>query len=375
MKCVCLVGLSLLACACALAQVEVAVRPAQPLLDVSSKGQHLSVDFAVTNHEAVTMRLVRIDAEALDGSGALMERRTVNSNGLSPGIAVVGVGRIETGQTADVFNPFDLFAAEMPVVAVRFVFFLDREADATAAQRNRSRSPEDWDVRVPVTVRPVRYKDRVNLRLPMRGPLFVWDGHDALSHHRRVPLDDAKVRGMGIVANSNRYAVDLVVTDASGAMHRQVVHSREDWFCYGAPIYAPGAGVVVEARGDLPENDFLEGRMVEAHVPEGADPRELGNHVLIDHGNGEFSLLLHMKQGSVRVKSGQRVRAGDRIGQVGFSGDAIFPHLHYALMNGPKAGAAEGLPAYFHGFDRLWGGRKVAVNEGEVEGGDLVLGH
>lgn len=369
-----LVGMGLV-CAGAVAQIDVAIRPAQPLLDVSSEGQHLSVDFALTNREANAMRLVRMDAEALDGSGALMERRTVNSNGLAPGIAVVGVGRIEKGTTADVFNPFDTFSATMPLEAVRFVFYFDRERDERDAERNRSRSPEDWDLSVPVTVRPVRYRNRVSLSLPMRGGLFVWDGHDALSHHRRVPLDDAKVGRMGIRANSNRYAVDLVVTDAGGAMHRPVVRSREDWFCYGAAIYAPGDGVVVEARGDLPENDFRGGRIVAAQVPEGADPQGLGNHVLIDHGNGEFSLLLHMKQGSVGVKPGQRVRQGERLGQVGFSGDAIFPHLHYALMNGPKAGAAEGLPAYFHGFERVWGGRRVAVQEGEVDSGDFVLAH
>ena len=374
MKSLWLVGMGLV-CAGATAQIDVAIRPAQPLLDVSSEGQRLSVDFALSNRETNAVRLVRMDAEMLDAKGSVMERRTVNSNGLAPGIAVVGVGRIEKETTADVFNPFDTSPAEMPLAAVRFVFYFDREGDEKDAERNRSRSPEDWDVRVPVTVRPVRYKDRVSLRLPMRGRVFVWDGHDALSHHRRVPLDDAKVRGMGIRANSNRYAVDLVVTDASGAMHRPVVRSREDWFCYGAPIYAPGDGVVVEARGDLQENDFRDGRMVEAQVPEGADPRGLGNHVLIDHGTGEFSLLLHMKQGSLAVKPGQRVRAGDRLGQVGFSGDAIFPHLHYALMNGSKPGTAEGLPAYFRGFERGWGGKVRAVPEGEVDTGDFVLAH
>lgn len=369
-----LVGMCL-ACVGATAQVEIAVRPAQPLLDVSGGSQHLSVDFSLTNREAVAMRLVRVDAEALDASGALMVRRTVNSNGLAPGIAVVGVGRIGTGETADVFNPFNTFPAEIPMAAVRFVFYFDREAEEKDAPRNRSRSPEDWDIRVPVMVRPFRYKDRATLSLPMRGRLFVWDGHDALSHHRRVPLDDAKVRGMGIRANSNRYAVDLVVTDESGAMHRPVVRSREDWFCYGVPIFAPGEGVVVEARGDLPENDFHDGRMLQAKVAEGADPGGLGNHVLIDHGNGEFSLLLHMKQGSVLVRPGQRVRRGDRLGQVGFSGDAIFPHLHYALMAGPKAGTAEGLPAYFKGLERVWGGRKVAVGEGQLDTGEFILGH
>lgn len=354
------------------AQVTVRMRPEQPLLDRTEAGQRLSVDFALANETASGMRLVRLDETVLDGAGRIVVERSVNANGLAPGIATLGVGRLEKGAVVDVFNPLDTFPAGMPLNRVRFTFFFDRENTQADADRNRHRSPEEWDQRADVEVRPVGYAAKTRLVLPMRGPVFVWDGHDASSHHRRVPLDDVRVRAMGLRANSNRYAVDLVTTDDRGAMHRSVVKSREDWFCYGAEIDAPGDGVVVEAVSDVPENDFRDGRMVEAKVPAGMDPKGLGNHVMIDHGNGEFSLLLHMKQGSVAVKAGQRVRAGERIGQVGFSGDAIFPHLHYALMRGPKAGEAEGLPAYFHDLTRLWGAKRVTVEAGEVDSGEFV---
>jgi len=35
--------------------------------------------------------------------------------------------------------------------------------------------------------------------------------------------------------------------------------------------------------------------------------------------------------GSVRVKPGEKIRAGDQIGLIGMSGNAEFPHLHFAL--------------------------------------------
>jgi murein DD-endopeptidase MepM/ murein hydrolase activator NlpD len=57
--------------------------------------------------------------------------------------------------------------------------------------------------------------------------------------------------------------------------------------------------------------------------------------VLIDHENGEYSLLVHMKPGSVLVRSGDRVKQGQKVGAIGFAGDSIFPHLHYSLMSGP----------------------------------------
>jgi murein DD-endopeptidase MepM/ murein hydrolase activator NlpD len=44
--------------------------------------------------------------------------------------------------------------------------------------------------------------------------------------------------------------------------------------------------------------------------------------VLIDHENGEYSLLVHMKPGSVLVRSGDRVKQGQQVGAIGFAGDA-----------------------------------------------------
>ena len=96
----------------------------------------------------------------------------------------------------------------------------------------------------------------------------------------------------------------------------------------------------------------------------------LGNHVVIDHGNGEYSLFAHLKQGSVRVKPGQRVAAGDRLGAMGMSGDAFLVHLHYQLQSG--AGFEEGLPAYFGNVRVQTGAGWSAPWTGPVDSGDLV---
>jgi Peptidase family M23 len=58
-------------------------------------------------------------------------------------------------------------------------------------------------------------------------------------------------------------------------------------------------------------------------LPAGRDPKDIGNFVLIDHQNGEYSLLVHMKPGSVLVHSGSHVMQGQRIGAIGFAGDRI----------------------------------------------------
>jgi hypothetical protein len=55
---------------------------------------------------------------------------------------------------------------------------------------------------------------------------------------------------------------------------------------------------------------------------------ECGNGVRIDHGQGWQTQYCHLRQDSVRVKTGQQVAAGTKLGDVGYSGDAAFPHVH-----------------------------------------------
>jgi len=78
------------------------------------------------------------------------------------------------------------------------------------------------------------------------------------------------------------------------------------WRWMQMEIYAPAAGTVIDAANDLPKNSYEEGRVIEPSIPDGVDPIGLGNHVTIDHGDGEFSILLHMKPGSMTVKKGDR---------------------------------------------------------------------
>jgi murein DD-endopeptidase MepM/ murein hydrolase activator NlpD len=61
-----------------------------------------------------------------------------------------------------------------------------------------------------------------------------------------------------------------------------------------------------------------------------ADDFKLHGHtVIIDHGRGVCTLYLHLSR--ILVKPGQMVKKGDVIAQVGSTGVATGPHLHYAL--------------------------------------------
>ncbi|MDB5182166.1 MAG: putative peptidase [Candidatus Saccharibacteria bacterium] len=63
----------------------------------------------------------------------------------------------------------------------------------------------------------------------------------------------------------------------------------------------------------------------------------LGNHVVVDHGNGITSVYGHLY--SSNVVEGQRVRAGDSIGREGSTGASTGTHLHFEIWenNIPKS--------------------------------------
>lgn len=89
----------------------------------------------------------------------------------------------------------------------------------------------------------------------------------------------------------------------------------------GVPALASAAGVVKSVRDGEPD----DGR---------ARPgRDCGNGVLIDHGAGWETQYCHLRQGSIAVRPGQRLAAGDRLGLIGQSGRADFPHVHLSVRH------------------------------------------
>ena len=68
-----------------------------------------------------------------------------------------------------------------------------------------------------------------------------------------------------------------------------------------------------------------------------------------------------MKQGSVRVKVGDKVKTGEQIGACGNSGNSPTPHLHFHVQNSAKLFDSEGLPVRFSNY--LEDGKAVSLGE------------
>lgn len=61
--------------------------------------------------------------------------------------------------------------------------------------------------------------------------------------------------------------------------------------------------------------------------------RECGNGAVVEHGNGWSTQYCHMAKGSLKVKPGDSVNAGQALGLVGLSGNTEFPHLHFTVRH------------------------------------------
>lgn len=132
----------------------------------------------------------------------------------------------------------------------------------------------------------------------------------------------------------------------------------------GVPVIAAADGRVQAIRNTLPDQPYIPGTDLNG--------QECGNAVRIDHGNGYQTTYCHMKLGSVLVTPGQRVLAGQVLGEVGLSGKTNFPHLHLTVTQGDAVVdpfAPDQTNACGEPFETLWRDTPAYVDAGLFSAG------
>jgi Peptidase family M23 len=329
----------------------------------AATGQSLSFDLRFTNVGAEPYRLTAIEVEVFDGTGTRIMRRLFNEQyGLRPPIETIPDRIVPAGGTLRVFNPLHTFPAELELATVRCTCEVAEHLPAPEAERL-----EEWselleyaqegghiaasrgEAKILVAeVSPSEYQQKTELYLPLTGRVLVAEGHDFLSPHRRIDPEHPLAAGMGMRANSGRYADDYSIADGNGEPSG-----------FGAPVRAPGAGIVLAAERNVPDN--TPGADGVEMPPPPPDPMAaiFGNYVMIEHGNDEVSILGHLQHGSVEVGPGDAVETKQPIARLGLSGNTDFLHVHYQVQDGPDPRLAEGLPVRFEGVGPLVAGTIV----------------
>lgn len=113
----------------------------------------------------------------------------------------------------------------------------------------------------------------------------------------------------------------------------------------GVSVLAAADGKVLRVRDNMPDAQATQvqiDRMLEEN-------KGCGNGVLVEHSEGWQTIYCHLKQASVVVKPGDAVTKGQKLAEVGQSGAAEFPHLHFGVFQNSKtidpfsgSGALEG---------------------------------
>jgi hypothetical protein len=195
------------------------------------------------------------------------------------------------------------------------------------------------------TAAPVRLSTSkpLVLRPPLRGNRWVvMNGCCGLGGAHRV----AMIPVNGGLWIAQRYAIDYMRLDGKGRFFEGDEHVPEHYADYNADVHAAADGTVVETLNTL--DDQVPGKL--------PDPSTInienidGNHVVMDLGGGYYAFYAHLRKGSVTVKRGDRVKAGQVLGKLGNTGNTSAPHLHFHIMDSASVLGSDGLPYVIDDF-------------------------
>jgi hypothetical protein len=167
---------------------------------------------------------------------------------------------------------------------------------------------------------------------------------------------------------AQRFAVDWEQLDAQGRIYSGDREKLESYTIFGKPVIAVAEATVASVTDGLPEQ--TPGKFPSDIALDQAD----GNSVILDLGEQRYAMYAHMQPGTIQVRVGQRVTAGQLLGLVGNSGNSVAPHLHFQVMDRPSSLAANGLPYEMKGFQITGksGGTK-AFDDAEEKGTPLAV--
>ncbi|TWF96843.1 peptidase M23-like protein [Kitasatospora viridis] len=155
----------------------------------------------------------------------------------------------------------------------------------------------------------------VLIRNPLPGSraLILQGGGPSVNHHAGHP--------------DERFALDLLCLGPFGTRARGLApRANEAYHAYGAVVAAPCDGEVLAC---------FDGYADQPVLASASEPGPLmvqppaGNHIVLRAADrGAVILLAHLRPGSLRVRQGERVSAGQELAEVGNSGNTTEPHLH-----------------------------------------------
>ena len=111
--------------------------------------------------------------------------------------------------------------------------------------------------------------------------------------------------------------MDITRIDTDGRTHPEGAATKDQYYAWNEAVLATGRGRVVSVADGQ--------RDIEIGETPSPDVHPAGNHVVVQHGWGLYSVYAHLQQGSIAVSVGDRVERGQLLGRVGNSGSTTEP--------------------------------------------------
>ncbi len=182
------------------------------------------------------------------------------------------------------------------------VTFLFDETCKLSALLVQNHFPEDL---------PIVERNSTKLKLPFRGEWYVfWGGSTVEDNYHNAHRN---MKG----------AIDFLIKDEQGKSFRTDGKNNEDYYAFGEEIIAPCDAEVVKVVDGVKDNKWPKVNQLQAY----------GNTVILKTAGEEYLLFAHLKENSIAVKEGQRLKEGTLIGLCGNSGYSTEPHLHFIVQN------------------------------------------
>jgi murein DD-endopeptidase MepM/ murein hydrolase activator NlpD len=302
--------------------------PAPPIPFRGAGGRTLLIyELHITNFSRAEHNLTRIEVVGESGSLATFEGDELVGVLTRPGIKTEDARKIGPGLRAVVFLSVPL-------------------GEAAAPARLRHRLTVSGST-VETTVVALRAAQPIVIGAPLRGSDWLAaNGPGNRSGHRRalIPVN-------GHAAIAQRFAIDWVQLKTADATFTGDPKDNRNYKAYGADVLAVSDATVAAIKDGIPEN--VPGENSRA-VPITMETMA-GNHIILDLGGGNYCIYAHLQPGSLKVKTGERVKRGQALALLGNSGNSTEPHLHFQVMDGPSPLGAEGLPYLIDSFELLSG--------------------
>lgn len=151
--------------------------------------------------------------------------------------------------------------------------------------------------------------------------------------HRDLRLSAGGLR----FATSETFAVDWAQVRGD-RLYGGNGSTNDQFYGFGAKVLAVADGTVVSAQDGVPESTPFTS----------ADPGSKegfgGNAVVLKVSDGVYAFYGHLQPGSISVRVGDGVKAGQVLGTLGNSGPSQGPHLHFGLLDSPDPFTGTSLP-------------------------------